>query len=363
MASNSFGNMLKITTWGESHGPAVGVVIDGCPAGLALTEEDLRPALLARAPGRRSHTSSRKEPDEAAILSGVFEGKTTGTPICIMIPNKDADSKPYETMKDVLRPGHAQYTYTQKYGAFDYRGGGRASARETVCRVAAGAVAQKLLQMNGIRVVAYLKQIGSVVAAVDVADPEVLRSSVSKSSLFCPNDKAVVAMENLLDTVQQQGDSIGGVVEFCAFAVPSGLGDPVYEKLQARLGMALMGIPGARGFEIGLGFGSVSMQGSEHNDAFINEGGEIRTATNHAGGVLGGISTGMPLVGRVAFKPTPSVAKPMETVTTSGIPTTFVMAEGSRHDPCIAIRAVPVVEAMVALVLADAYLMNRCVRV
>lgn len=362
MASNSFGNMLKITTWGESHGPAVGVVIDGCPAGLALCEEDLRPALFARAPGKGPHLSPRKEPDEAVILSGVFEGKTTGTPICIMIENKDADSKTYEAMKDVLRPGHAQYTYLQKYGAFDYRGGGRASARETVCRVAAGSVAQKFLRASGIRVVAYLKQLGAVEAVMDVADPEEFISSVAKSPFFCPDPKAVVAMEAVLNNAEHAGDSIGGVVEFCTFGVPAGLGDPVYEKLQARLGAALMGIPGARGFEIGSGFGSVAMQGSEHNDAFMNENGTIRTVTNHAGGVLGGISSGMPLVGCVAFKPTSSVAKPIDSVTQSGTKATFVRSEGARHDPCIAIRAVPVVEAMVALVLADAVLMNRCVR-
>ena len=254
MASNAFGKIFTIVTWGESHGPAVGVVIDGCPAGLPLSEEDLLPALRARAPGKRAHTSSRREPDEPTILSGVFEGVTTGAPICIMIPNVDANSKPYESIKDLLRPGHAQYTYLQKYGVFDYRGGGRASARETVCRVAAGAVASKLLLSSGIRVSASLAR----------------------------EDRA------LLDEAQREGDSIGGIVEFCAVGVPTGLGDPVYEKIEARLGAALMGIPGAKGFEIGSGFGAASMRGSEHNDAFTNEGGKIRTLTNHAGGVLGG---------------------------------------------------------------------------
>ena len=362
MASNSFGNMLKITTWGESHGPAVGVVIDGCPAGLVLTEEDLRPALRARSPGQRPHTSSRKEPDEPKILSGVFEGKTTGTPICIMILNTDVDSKPYDSIKEVLRPGHAQYTYLQKYGAFDYRGGGRASARETVCRVAAGAVAQKLLQQEEIEVVAYVKQIGPISAATDETDSKALRLAVSNNSLLCPDTEHAVAMKRLLETVEQEGESIGGVVGFCVFGLPAGLGDPVYEKIEARLGAALMGIPGARGFEIGSGFVAASMRGSEHNDLFVNRGGTIRTVTNHAGGVLGGISTGMPVVGSVAFKPTSSIAKPMETVTVSGESATVAM-NTSRHDPCIAIRAVPVVEAMVALVLADAWLMNRCARV
>ena len=328
MASNSFGKIFTITTWGESHGPAIGVVIDGCPAGLPLSEEDLIPALRARAPGRRAHTSARKEADEPKILSGVFEGKTTGAPICIMIRNEDADSSAYEPFKDLLRPGHAQYGYLQKYGLFDYRGGGRASARETACRVAAGAVAQKLLQSYGIRV-----------GASFTLDPE-----------GC-------------EAVEREGDSIGGIVEFCADGLPAGLGDPVYEKLEARLGYALMGIPGARGFEIGSGFSSASMRGSEHNDAFINEGGKVRTRTNHAGGVLGGVTTGMPLIGRVAFKPASSIKIPTETLTTGGDKATIAMAKGSRHDPCIAIRAVPVVEAMVALVLADAFLMNRCARV
>ena len=327
--ANSFGTIFTITTWGESHGPAVGVVIDGCPAGLPLSEEDLRPALRARAPGRQSHTSSRREPDEPKILSGVFEGTTTGSPICIMVANADADSASYEPMRDVLRPGHAQYTYLQKYGMVDHRGGGRASARETVCRVAAGAVARKLLQSIGVAITAYL---------VDA-----------------PTEEA-------LCEVEREGDSIGGIVEFCAQGLPSGLGDPVYEKIEARLASALMGIPGSKGFEIGSGFASAAMRGSEHNDRFVNDNGTIRTATNHAGGVLGGITTGMPLVGRVAFKPASGIAKPQDTVTSSGAPAKLTMQK-SRHDPCIAIRAVPVVEAMVALVLVDAYLMNRCAKV
>ena len=325
--ANSFGTIFKITTWGESHGPAVGVVIDGCPAGLLLSEEDLRPALRARSPGRQPHTSPRHEPDEPKILSGVFEGRTTGAPICIMITNTDANSASYEPLKELLRPGHAQYTYLQKYGIVDYRGGGRSSARETVCRVAAGAVARKLLQ-----------SIGAAITA----------------RLSAPTEEALCEAE-------RDGDSIGGIVEFYVEGLPAGLGDPVYGKIEAHLASALMGIPGSKGFEIGSGFKSAAMRGSEHNDRFINDRGTIRTATNHAGGVLGGITTGMPLFGRVAFKPASGIAKPQETVTIGGVPATLTMA-GSRHDPCIAIRAVPVVEAMVALVLVDAWLLNRCAR-
>lgn len=361
MASNSFGNLFKVTTWGESHGKAIGVVIDGCPAGLEIGESEINAALALRAPGRNIYTSPRAEPDTAQILSGVFEGKTTGAPICITIYNKDADSSKYEPIKDLLRPGHANYTYLEKYGIFDYRGGGRSSARETACRVAAGAIAKKFLRHHGVELIAYIKQIGSVKAVVQNSSE--LHQRVYQSPLFCPDAQAAAAMASLIETAKTEGDSLGGVIEFIATDVPSGLGDPVYEKLEANLAYAMMSLPATKGFEIGSGFQSVEMQGSKHNDPFISdEKGNVRTQTNYAGGTLGGISTGMPLVGRVAFKPTSSIMKKQETVTASGEKALFELPSGSRHDPCVAIRAVPIVEAMLALVLTDAMLLNRCAR-
>jgi len=362
MASNSFGNIFRITTWGESHGKAVGVVIDGCPAGLEIDESMINSELSLRAPGKNSYTSPRKESDQCEILSGVFEGKTTGAPISIIIPNRDVDSSKYESIKGLLRPGHANYTYLEKYGVFDYRGGGRASARETACRVAAGAVAKKLLEHDGIEVVAYIKQIGAIEAAIEANDLETMRTSIQQSLVSCPDSNATSAMTALIEKTKLEGDSLGGIIEFVVLSVPAGLGDPVYEKLEANLAHAMMSLPATKGFEIGAGFRSVSMQGSEHNDLFSNETGEIKTKTNNAGGILGGISTGMPIVGRVVFKPTSSIMKEQSTLTTTGEKATFQIPVGSRHDPCVAIRAVPIVEAMVALVLADAILLSRCAK-
>lgn len=362
MASNTLGQIFKITTWGESHGPAIGVVIDGCPAGLELSEEDINHALALRAPGRSPYTSPRTENDQAQVLSGLFEGKTTGTPICILIPNQNADSSKYEPIKHLLRPGHANYTYLEKYGLFDYRGGGRASGRETACRVAAGAVASKLLQALGIELTAYIKQIGSVEAQIEIKDIHELRKCTYQSAIYCPDEQASVKMMEEIQLAKQEGDSIGGLVEFMALHLPVGLGDPVYEKLEANLAKALMSLPASKGFEMGAGFQAVAMRGSSHNDQFIKQQEHVKTATNHAGGTLGGISTGMPLIGRVAFKPPSSILKTQNTLTLEGEKASFAIPEGSRHDPCVAIRAVPVVEAMVALVLADAVLLNRCVR-
>lgn len=359
MASNSFGTIFKMTTWGESHGQAIGVVIDGCPAGLDINEDEVNSALAWRAPGRNPYTSPRKEEDKAQILSGVFEGKTTGAPISILIYNKDADSSAYEPIKNVLRPGHANYTYLQKYGIFDYRGGGRSSARETACRVAAGAIAKKLLSKYDVHVTAYIKQISTAEAAVNLEDFDALQAATYASLLFCPDIEATALMIDLLEKAKSSGDSLGGIVEFMTTPLPVGLGDPIYEKLEARLAYAMMSLPATKGFEIGSGFHSIFMQGSTHNDPFVSSEGTIKTKTNHAGGTLGGISTGMPLIGRVAFKPTSSIAKPQMTVTTSGEATPLQMPQNARHDPCIAIRAVPIVEAMIALVLADAILVNR----
>ncbi len=363
MGSNAWGQIFKITTWGESHGKAIGVVIDGCPAGIDLDESDINAALALRMPGRSPYTSPRMERDQAEILSGVFEGKTTGTPICILIPNSDVDSSKYEPIKHLLKPGHANYTYLQKYGVFDYRGGGRASARETACRVAAGAVARKFLQLHNIRLTAYLKQIGAIEADVEENDLEHLRKSTYANPIFCPDAGAAAAMVAAIENAKQEGDSLGGIVEFIAQFVPAGIGDPMYAKLEATLAHAMMSLPAAKGFEVGSGFRSASMQGSAHNDSFRKKEGRVETQTNYAGGILGGISTGMPIVGRVAFKPASSIMKPLETLTTSGEEATFQLPQGSKHDPCVAIRAVPIVEAMVALVLTDAILLNRCARV
>jgi chorismate synthase len=355
MSSNSFGNLFRITTWGESHGKAIGVIIDGCPAGLELSENDINTALAQRAPGKTPYTSPRKEKDIAEIYSGVFEGKTTGAPIAIIIMNQDTDSSRYEPIKHLLRPGHANYTYQKKYGCFDHRGGGRASGRETACRVAAGAVAGKLLACKGIQVVAYLKSIDTI-----EMDP-VVKPRDDAGLVFCPDKDAADKMMRAINKAKAEGDSLGGVVEFIVHNVPAGLGDPVYEKLEANLARAMLSIPATKGFEIGEGFHAARMRGSQHNDLFTNDG--HPTTSNHAGGTLGGITTGMPLIGRVAFKPTSSIKKPQATLDDQGNPQTLVLPEGSRHDPCVAIRAVPVVSAMCSLVLADALLMNQCATV
>lgn len=364
MAANSFGTVFRITTWGESHGKAIGVVIDGCPAGLDIEESEINSALQLRAPGKNSYVSPRSERDQVQILSGVFQGKTTGTPISLLILNEDVDSSQYEPTKKLLKPGHANATYLEKYGVFDYRGGGRASARETACRVAAGAIAKKLLFYFGIELVAYVKQIGPIAANVeDLDDLEKMRSLINSSPLFCPDPCAAKQMMALIASSTSSGDSLGGVVEFLAVGSLVGLGDPVYEKLEANLAHAMLSIPATKGFEIGSGFKSVIMAGSEHNDAFALQEGKVRTKTNHAGGILGGIGNGMPLFGAVAFKPTSSIRKTQETLDISGENALFQQPNGSRHDPCVAIRAVPVVEAMLALVLVDAYLLNRCAHI
>lgn len=362
MASNSFGNIFKMMTWGESHGKAIGVVVDGCPAGLEIDEPFINEELALRAPGRNAFTSPRTEPDRAQILSGVFEGKTTGAPICILIPNADVDTSKYEPIKELVRPGHANYTYLEKYGIFDYRGGGRSSARETVGRVAAGAIAKKLLNTFGIQTAAYIRQIGTAEAVVGPGDIDEIRSFTYQSPVHCPDAAAAAVMMELIENAKKEGDSLGGVVEFMVVNAPAGLGDPVYEKLEANLACAMMSLPAAKAFEIGSGFQAVTMPGSEHNDRPEMRNGKIAFQTNSAGGVLGGISTGMPIMGRVAFKPASSIMKRQETVTLQGHSSSIQLPSGSRHDPCVAIRAVPIVEAMAALVLADALLCNQCAK-
>lgn len=359
MASNRCGTIFTITTWGESHGKAIGVVIDGCPAGLELADSDIQSALALRAPGRNRYTSPRGETDGAVIYSGVFEGVTTGAPISILIPNHDADSSPYEATRHVLKPGHAQFTYLGKYGCFDHRGGGRASARETACRVAAGAVAQKILAYQGIHIAAYVTRIGAIDAHIDSVAVADLKARCYADPIFCPDASASERMRHAIEIAQQAGDSLGGVVAFVATGLPIGFGDPVYEKLEANLAKAMLSLPASKGFEIGTGFDAAGMRGSEHNDLFQSRD---TLRSNHAGGILGGISTAMPLLGRVAFKPPSSIAQAQESVDLSGQSATFQLPKGSRHDPCVAIRAVPVVEAMCALVLVDAWLLNRCAK-
>lgn len=367
MASNSFGEILKITSFGESHGPAMGLVIDGCPAGLEISEYDFISALEMRGGGKSSYVTARKEADTPRILSGVFGGKTTGAPIALLFDNGDTKSEHYEPIKDKLRPGHANFTYMEKYGVFDWRGGGRSSARETVCRVAAGVIAEKILAAEGIDVFSYLKKAeGKGMEESPYISEEGLKpwkKRREESSVFCPEPLGEALIKQAVKQAQEEGDSIGGVVETIVYPIPPGLGEPVYQKVEARLAFAMLSIPASKGFEIGAGFLAASMRGSAHNDSFILREDRIETETNNAGGTLGGISTGMPLVFRVAFKPTSSIKKEMKTMTLDARETVMKYPEGSRHDPCVAIRAVSVVEAMTKVVLADFLLMSRSSRI
>ncbi len=363
MASNFFGEIFRITTFGESHGPAIGVVIDGCPAGLVISKEDIDKELIFRRPGNNVHTSPRKEEDLVEILSGVFEGKTTGAPIALLIKNQDPQSDQYESIKNLYRPGHANFTYLEKYGIFDYRGGGRSSARETAARVAAGAIAKKLLSYYQIECLAFVSEIGGIkIPPQDLSNLKELRQKKHKSPIFCPDPKAEALILEKIQKVKEEKDSLGGIVT-CIVHLPVGLGDPVYSKLEALLAFAMLSIPATKGFEIGSGFESARMKGSDHNDSFdLDNDGNVQTATNHAGGTLGGISTGSPLIFNVAFKPTSSIKKPQETISLDKERSTFKLPDSARHDPCVAIRGAPVVEAMTALVLADRLLANRLVR-
>lgn len=362
MASNSFGEFFKMTTFGESHGPLIGAVIDGCPAGIEISEEEINQELFFRRPGLNPHTSPRSEVDRVEILSGIFEGKTTGAPISLIIRNQDADSSQYDLLKNVYRPGHANFTYLEKYQIFDYRGGGRASARETAARVAAGAIAKKFLKHFDIDCVAFVSEIGGIkISPPSHLDLKALKEKVRASSLFCPDEKAELVIQDLLEKIKQEQDSIGGVIT-CIAQVPPGLGDPVYGKLEAYLAFAMLSIPATKGFEIGDGFSASSKKGSEHNDLFDVFEGKIFMKTNRAGGTLGGISTGDPLVFNVAFKPTSSIKKEQETLNLQKEKVSFSLPETSRHDPCVALRAPSIVEAMTALVLTDRFLANRLSR-
>ena len=352
MPGNSFGQLFRITTAGESHGPANLLIIDGIPAGIPLDVEDLQPDLDRRRPGQSDLTTPRNEMDTPEILSGIFEGETSGTPVTILIRNRDIHSKDYNNIKEIYRPGHADFTYDQKYGRRDHRGGGRASARETVARVAAGAVAKKLLTFYhpDIQVVGYVKQIGDVIANIR-APEKVTMQQVEKTAVRCPDPATAQKMIALIEQVKAWGDSIGGIAEIVASNVPPGLGEPVFDKLKADLGKALFSLPAVTGIEFGLGFAAASARGSEANDVFQKKEGRIVTATNHHGGILGGISSGMPIIIRCAVKPTSSISKKQQTVTRSGEKTTIEIQ--GRHDPCLLPRFVPIAEAMVAITLAD----------
>lgn len=354
---NTFGHLFRITTYGESHGGGVGVVIDGCPPQLEISESEIQVELDRRKPGQSRITTPRKESDTCEIMSGVFEGKTTGTPISILVRNKDARSQDYNEMAKKYRPSHADATYDAKYGIRNYQGGGRSSARETIGRVAAGAIAKKILkQVAGVEIVAYVKRIKDIEAQVD--PDTVTLEAVESNIVRCPNTEYAEKMIDRIDLARKDKDSLGGVVECVARHVPRGLGDPVFDKLEADLAKGVMSLPATKGFEIGSGFAGTTMTGSEHNDEFyIDEGGEYRTVSNRSGGVQGGISNGENIIIRVAFKPTATIGKEQKTVTKDGEET--LLAAKGRHDPCVLPRAVPMVEAMVALVLCDRLLSNQ----
>ncbi|MGN5163342.1 chorismate synthase [Aeromonas dhakensis] len=348
MAGNSFGQLFRVTTFGESHGLALGAVVDGCPPGLEISEADLQGDLDRRKPGTSRYTTPRREPDEVKILSGVFEGKTTGTSIGLLIENTDQRSKDYSDIKDLFRPGHADYTYHQKYGQRDYRGGGRSSARETAMRVAAGAIAKKYLkQVHGIEITGFLSQLGPIKAeAFDAAQ-------IEQNLFFFPDAGKLEALDQYMRDLKKEGNSIGAKVQVIASNVPVGLGEPVFDRLDADIAHAMMGINAVKGVEIGDGFAVVEQKGSEHRDEMTPAG----FASNHAGGILGGISSGQDIVVSMALKPTSSITVPGKTINTEG--EAIEMITKGRHDPCVGIRAVPIAEAMLALVLMDHLLRHR----
>lgn len=348
MAGNSIGQHFRVTTFGESHGIALGCIVDGCPPGLAITAEEIQVDLDRRRPGTSRYTTQRREPDEVKILSGIFEGRTTGTSIGLLIENTDQRSKDYSDIKDKFRPGHADYTYHQKYGIRDYRGGGRSSARETAMRVAAGAIAKKYLkQQFGIEIRAYLAQMGDI--SIETVDWD----EIENNAFFCPDASKVEAFDQLIRDLKKQGDSIGAKIQVVATQVPVGLGEPVFDRLDADIAHALMSINAVKGVEIGDGFDVVTQKGSEHRDHLTPQG----FTTNHAGGILGGISSGQDIVANIALKPTSSITVPGETIDRHGESTELITK--GRHDPCVGIRAVPIAEAMLAIVLMDHCLRHR----
>jgi chorismate synthase len=348
---NTFGQIFRVTTFGESHGGAIGVVIDGCPPRIEISEADIQRELDRRRPGQSKITTQRKEEDRCEILSGVFEGKTLGTPIAIAVRNKDARPEDYSEIADKFRPSHADYTYEAKYGIRNWQGGGRASARETIGRVASGTIAKKILSTlyPNFAIVAYVTQIHDVTAKIDRAAVKI--SDVERNIVRCPDGEAAKRMMLRIDEVRDEGDSVGGVIECAARGIAPGIGEPVFDKLEADLAKAMLSIPATKGFEIGSGFAATRMRGSQHNDPFEMRAGKIRTRTNNSGGIQGGISNGEDIYFRVAFKPPSTIASEQKTVTTSREETE--LAARGRHDPCVLPRAVPIVEAMAALVLCD----------
>lgn len=350
---STYGKIFNISTFGESHGKAIGVVIDGCPSGVTFNETFIQAELDKRKPGQSRITTQRKEADSVQVLSGVFEGKTTGTPIALVINNQDQRSKDYGHIADKFRPSHADYTYSAKYGNRDYRGGGRSSARETAARVAAGAIAKIILSDMGIEIAAYVKQVGRL--KLDKSYSELDLSKRYDNAVRCPDEAMAQEMFDYIDDTRKKGDSIGGVITCVASGVPVGWGEPVFDKLHAELGKAMLSINAVKGFEYGSGFDGVELYGSEHNDEFYtNEAGEVKTKSNHAGGILGGISSGEDIYFNVAFKPTATIMKDQASVNEEG--ETVTVSGKGRHDPCVLPRAVPIVEAMAALVLVDFYL-------
>jgi chorismate synthase len=357
--SNTFGKLFRVTTFGESHGGGLGVVIDGCPARIAITEAEVQRELDRRRPGQSTITTQRKEIDHCEILSGLFEGKTLGTPIAILVRNEDARPEAYAAMRETYRPSHADFTYEAKYGIRNWQGGGRASARETIGRVAAGAVACKVLAaiQSRLEITAYVISIADIAAAVDRTT--VTRPQVDANDVRCPDVAVAAQMTEAIERARAGGDSLGGIIECVARNVPAGWGEPVFDKLEADWAKAMMSLPASKGFEIGSGFAAARMRGSQHNDAFEKRGERIGTRTNFSGGIQGGISNGEDIYFRVAFKPTATISRAQNTVTASGEATTLV-ARG-RHDPCVLPRAVPIVEAMTALVLCDHALRQRAI--
>lgn len=353
MVGNSFGHRFRITTFGESHGPAMGVVIDGCPAGLSLRSSHIQEALDRRRPGQSNLTTARKEKDQVEILSGVFKDKTLGSPITLLIRNEDARPEDYNHLKEVYRPSHADYTYRKKYGHRDPRGGGRASARETACRVAAGAVAKQILEHLNINVYAFTHQIGQVV----IEDTTIDYSSIEQHPTRCPNSLVAEAMQQAIESAKSEGDSLGGIVECHITGLPVGLGQPVFHRFEADLAFAMLSINATKSFEVGSGIAGTRMKGSEHNDAFIIEKEKVATTTNFSGGVQGGITNGMPVTFKVGFKPTATIQIPQQSIDQQG---ENVIVEGKgRHDPCVIPRAVPIVEAMANLVTVDHILLAQ----
>jgi chorismate synthase len=355
---SGIGRLFRVTTFGESHGGGLGAVVEGCPPGLLLDTAAIESQLRRRRPGQSALVSARSEPDEVEILSGVFEGRTLGSPIGLLVRNKDANPGAYTSIKDLYRPSHADFTTDAKYGLRNWQGGGRASARETVARVAAGAIAQQVLaQLAGVKILAWVEQVGDIVAGVDPAS--VTLEAVDSNPVRCPDPSSAAQMEALILSVRKDGDTIGGVVRAVARGVPAGLGDPVFDKIEADLAKAMLSLPAAKGFASGTGFASVRMRGSEHNDAFVPGPDPSRpeTLTNHSGGIQGGISNGMPVEISVAFKPVATIFQDQQTVDTSGAAATI--KPRGRHDPCVVPRAVPMVEAMMALILCDHLLRHR----